>query len=325
MSKKIAISLLTCNNKELVGYTLDSLVRSDIIKHKLTLFIWVNECTDREGWDKFLSKYSEYMDIVLATTSVNGAIVKPRIVLFNKMFNPSYGMSNKQLYSYPKRLSYNNEKGSSNYDYLLEIHDDMLFPSLWFEGIEKAFTRTTPNGRKPVIVMPFIYTDFEMSESQESIDFKCLSNVSEGVFYKNLVQNHPWVIDFKKLKYYGYYDPDFHPQICEDDDLYFRLILKDEFTITTKESVVMHKKELTRFNKLKMDFKNFSLIKRKHGDFLDNLKNNHLHYDDTDPNLYKGEFAWIGQDLANEKTINNMALQSLSLLQILPKDKGGFL
>lgn len=307
MSKKIAISLLTCNNKELVGYTLDSLVRSDIIKHKLTLFIWVNECTDREDWDKFLSKYSEYMDILVYSTSVNGAIVKPRIILFNRMLE-----------------RYHN--GSYKFDYLLEIHDDMLFPSEWFEGIERTFNyNRSPSGRKPAIVMPFIYTDFEMDESQESIDFKCLSNVSKDVVYKNLVQNHPWVIDFKKLKYYGYYDPEFHPQICEDDDLYFRLILKGEFTITTKESVVMHKKELTRFNKLKMDFKNFSLIKRKHGDFLDNLKNGHLHYDDMDTNLYKGEFAWIGQDLANEKALNNTAMQTLSLCQLLPKDQGGLL
>lgn len=303
MTKKIAISLLTCNNKELVSYTLDSLIRSDIVTHKLSLFLWVNESDNRVFWEDLTYKYKEFMFVTLFLVPENIGIVKPRIILYNEMI-----------------------RSGKNFDYLLEIHDDMLFPSQWFEGIERTFNyRWSTKGRKPAIVMPFIYTDFEMNESQESIDFKCLSNVSKDIVYKNLVQNHPWVIDFKKLKYYGYYDPEFHPQICEDDDLYFRLILKDEFTITTKESVVMHKKELTRFNKLKMDFKNFSLIKRKHGDFLDNLKNNYLYYDDTDPNLYKGEFAWIGQDLANKKALNNLAMQNLSLSQLLPKDQGGLL
>lgn len=285
--KRIAISLLTCNNPELVQYTLNSLITSDIIRHSLHLFLWVNESDDRTKWEQITAKYKEFMNITLSLVPDNIGIVKPRIILFNQI----------------KRL---------NFDYLLEIHDDMLFPDFWFTPLIDSFKiKSEVLGFNPVLVMPFIYADFEMNLDQESINMLC-AKYRNNNFYTNTMPNHPWLISMGALKQYGYYDPEFSPQICEDDDLYFRFILAGEYTVTNRQSVVMHKKGYTRFDKLPMDYKNFRLIKQKHGDFLDNLRNQYLYYDDQNKDFFKGEFAWITEIGFNNPKLKNINIGMLT-------------
>ena len=293
--RKIAISLLTCNNKDLVQATLDSLINSDIVKHKLKLFVWVNECLDRKEWEDFFIKYQEFFNLCLAVVPENIGIVKPRIILYNEM-------------------------KKENFDYLLEIHDDMLFPSLWFDNLLESFdlplydsgNNSMEAEKSPAIAMPFIVADFEMDYSQSKINEVCYQ-FKEKKLYFNTIQNHPWLIDFKALKKYGYYDTVFHPQICEDDDLYFRMILAGEYTVTNKNSIVMHKKGFTRESKLPMILDNLRLIKARHGDHLDNLKAKYLYYDDNNKDFYKGEFAWLLQENVEKKLTIDSSL-SLNML-----------
>lgn len=208
--KKIAISLLTCNDIDLAKKSIESLLDSDINKNKLKLFWWDNNSNyDLTDYVKELN-----VPIEIIVSKENDGIVIPRIKLFEKI-------------------------KKENFDYLLEIHADMVFTEKWSEEVFKLDDGNT------AIMMPTIIN----SKSRFSIEQ--IEEFSKKYKKDNIIecarQVHPWIIKLNLLESVGgYYYDIYAPMRLEDDDLVFR-VLKNGYKIrATENSIVCHYGQSTR-------------------------------------------------------------------------------
>jgi GT2 family glycosyltransferase len=201
---KVAISLLTYNDLIYLKPCIESLVKSDIMEHNIKLFIIDNNSNIemKEYIDKIpLNKWVYY-------NNTNQGIVIPRIEIMNKILEETY-------------------------DYTLELHADMLFPQNWFNELVKLMDNDT------AIVMPFILTNpniiLNIDKLNELIDI-----YKKDTVYYNTRQVHPWLLNNTIIKKIGYYDSQFSPQNCEDDDLIWNIMKNNYKTKATKNSIVVH-------------------------------------------------------------------------------------
>lgn len=127
------------------------------------------------------------------------------------------------------------------YDLTLEIHADMLFPSIFISDLISELDNDT------AIVEPYILNNPNKILSNEELE-KLVLKYKENIVIENVRQVHPWLLNNKIINKIGYYDINYSPCDCEDDDLIYN-IMKNNYKIkATKKSVVAHYGGLTRFN-----------------------------------------------------------------------------
>ncbi len=209
---KIAISLLCKDDEALLMPCLASLFESDLKLHDFKLF-----CYDNAS-DTPMKEYLQSLTIDkwIHSSPINYGIVLPRITLYEEIIKEEY-------------------------DFLLEIHADMVFPKIWLQPLLDIFDENTG------ILEPHIFQpkngNIISSDSFETL----LPRLLKDVIYTKCRQTHPWLINLKIVnKVGGYYDPIFSPQECEDDDFVYR-ILKNGLDIkSTGKSWVVHYGQKTR-------------------------------------------------------------------------------
>lgn len=203
---KIAISLICHNDEVLLKPCLSSLFESDINKHYLKLFCYDNNSNNQ--MKELLS--SQTVDKWIYNSEVNDGIVIPRIKIYEEIIKEEF-------------------------DFLLEIHSDMLFPKNWFENLYEIFDENTG------IIEPHIYQP--RSKGVISLEYfeEVLPTLLKDVKYDLCRQTHPWLINLKIVDAVGgYYDSIFSPQECEDDDFIFRVINNGYKVKSTGMSWVVH-------------------------------------------------------------------------------------
>lgn len=216
--KKIAINLITLNNYEYVKNTLDSLFASDLKEHIYKLFLYINNCDENDNRiENLIKSYKLKPKARIIKSKENKGIVIPRIKLFNEIKNT----------------------WSDSLDYMLEIHDDMLFPSKWLNTLLEA------KHDDYKILMPVIYYNYPMFENPDKLLYQIKHRIETGERL-DCVQVHPCLYEFSALLELGYYDKRFSPQISEDDDLYYRFIKKGYHSVTCLNSIVFHGIQKTR-------------------------------------------------------------------------------
>jgi GT2 family glycosyltransferase len=211
---KIAISLLTCNDFKYSKDCISSLLESDLFEHEVKLFHWDNNSTD--GINEFVEQLD--IDKEVTVSQDNQGIVIPRINLFNKIKDQGF-------------------------DFLLELHADMLFPKQWFNALLEVDTDNA------IILQPGIFLSKNII-SVEDLEKHCTRRRVKKVHNKSR-QVHPWLIKLKKIdEVGGYYLKDYHPQRCEDDDLVWRILSSGRDIVSSENSWVMHYAGVTRHKEL---------------------------------------------------------------------------
>ena len=207
---KIAINLLTCNDLQLLKPCFNSLFESDLMNYDFKFFIIDNG--SNQELKNFLSeiKYPKWIKF----NTKNEGIVIPRIEIYNEIKN-------------------------ENFDYMIEIHADMLFPKLWISGLLDAFDEQT------AIVQPFILVNHNRTIEVDDMNLLIERHKSNEI-YENVRQVYPQILNLSIINKIGYYDPIFHPMCCEDDDLFYRIMINGYKTKALKSSIVVHYGGMTR-------------------------------------------------------------------------------
>jgi GT2 family glycosyltransferase len=202
----IAISLICCNDEELLKISLESLLNSDIKNHELKLFCYDNNSNKKL---KDLIKNLEVNKWIYFSEN-NDGIVIPRIKIYKEIIK-------------------------EDFDFILEIHSDMVFPKIWSEPLFDIFDENTG------ILEPHIYVPNRKSGVTVEFFEGKLPSLLNDIKYDKCRQTHPWIINMKIIdKVGGYYDEIFSPHECEDDDFVFR-VLNNNFKIkSTALSWVVH-------------------------------------------------------------------------------------
>lgn len=228
--QNIAISLLTHNDIKYLAPCIESLLKSDILEHNIKLF-----CVDNNSTDE-TRKYLESINLEkkLIYNDTNEGIVIPRIKLHEEI-------------------------KKENFDFLLELHADMVFPKKW---INKLFSLDEDDVG---ILQPNIINATKIF-SVEDLEEYIIKNGNRKV-YDRCRQVHPWLIKLNKLDQIGgYYDKEFSPHECEDDDLVYRFLKNNLKIKTICDSIVVHYGGVTRHNVLPSCFsKNQQYFHNKHG------------------------------------------------------------
>jgi len=232
----VGMSLVIANRTMFLQPMLESLFRSDVMQHDLTLFVWLNFPTnDSPAADFFANFDSPVRIIALADKHYsNHQIVIPRIRIYETM----------------KLLS---EESGCPFDFLLELHDDMLFFPQWFNALLPARFQYPCNISTMgcAIIMPFIIREKKDNTSMLSIDMAALEATANRIYKKNRILSrcypvHPWLLNMTILSKLGYYDEKYAPQEVEDIDLYFRADKAGYKSAAVLSSFVYHQGELTR-------------------------------------------------------------------------------
>jgi hypothetical protein len=179
------------------------------------MFWWDNASTDNT------TKYIESLNLNLykKVNLKNDGIVIPRIKLYEEI-------------------------KKENFDYLLEIHADMVFPHKW---IDEVFSI---EDNRSIIIMPTIINTNKIISKQQINDLS--EKYKENRIIECSRQVHPWLVKLNMLNLVGgYYDKRYHPMRLEDADLVWR-VMKNGYKIkATRNSVVCHYGGKTR-NKAKI-------------------------------------------------------------------------
>lgn len=227
---KIAISLLCHNDEEYLKPCLESLQKSDLFNYDVKLFCYDNN--SNEPMKEYIRSLN--IDKWIYSSSTNDGIVIPRIKIYEEIMK-------------------------ENFDFLLEIHSDMIFPKVWLEPLFEIFDSET------AIIEPHIYQPTNKTISLEEFEIKLPKLINENV-YDKCRQTHPWLINLKIMdKIGGYYDPMFSPHECEDDDLVYRIITNGLKIKSIGKSWVVHYGGVIRHKLLSTTLsKHLSYFEQKH-------------------------------------------------------------
>lgn len=205
---KIALSLLMYKKPEFTIKMLDTLFNSDIKNHNISLFVQDNSPDSCKPARDFIRKSGIEHNIFRSPDNENIGIVLSRIAIMNEILKQKF-------------------------DYMLELHNDMIFCPNWFEELIKV------REDKVGILCPYIFQSFHMDWTQQQMEEKC-SQYREEKIDDNVIQTHPWLVNMNLVKEIGYYDPKYSPEQCEDDDFMYRAIKANWKTRATKMSWVGH-------------------------------------------------------------------------------------
>jgi hypothetical protein len=235
--RAIAVSLLSYKQWKLMHTMLESLFASDIMDHDVILFVWLNDPRDSSEVTFYLKRLVAPVRVILIADveGQNRFIVVPRIRLYET------------IQEFQKR--------GCGFNYLLEIHDDMIFPQNWFNELLTLEVRppctSTPKGcgiLMPLIINPSM-TPLAASWTVSEIERRATPWASKpGVVLAQCKQIHPWLVNMSTLDEIGYYDSVFAPVEVEDDDLYMRIFQAGFKFAALTSSVVFHAGGATRNN-----------------------------------------------------------------------------
>lgn len=208
----IAISLICKDDEQLLKPCLSTLIDSDLNEHNIKLFCYDNG--SNLPMKELLNSIN--IDKWIYNNPINNGIVIPRIKIYEEI-------------------------KKENFDFLLEIHSDMLFPKIWLRPLLDIFDEKTG------ILEPHIYQPRSIGIVSIEYFETIKPTLLKDVVYEKCRQTHPWLINLTIVdKVGGYYDEIFSPQECEDDDFVFR-VLNNNFKIkSTGNSWVVHYGEKTR-------------------------------------------------------------------------------
>jgi GT2 family glycosyltransferase len=210
MRSRVAISLLACNDMRLLYPCLTSLLASDLKDHDYKIF-----CVDNASRDN-VCEFIQFLGapLWLKQNATNEGIVVPRIEIMEQILREGY-------------------------DYTLEIHADMLFPQVWLAPLIAAMDDHTG------ITMPFILNNNTKILQVAELETLVKRFATDGIV-ENVRQVHPWLLNNKVVAEVGYYDAQFSPQNCEDDDFIYRVGAAGYKTKAVRSSVVAHYGGITR-------------------------------------------------------------------------------
>lgn len=124
------------------------------------------------------------------------------------------------------------QAGSTQYDWLLEVHDDMLFPRSWFKEL---ICHDKPD---VAILMPMRLSQ-KFSNTSE-LEYAC-EQAKSDVVSSQAHPNHPWLLRLDAVRQVGYYDSWLSPWEFEDTEFYyFVCALTPWKCIVVGQSVVVH-------------------------------------------------------------------------------------
>lgn len=202
----IAISLLCCNDENFLTPCLNSLLESDLSEHNLKLFCYDNN--SNQNVKNIINSLP--INKWVYSSNRNDGIVVPRIKIYEEL-------------------------SKENFDFLLEIHSDMIFPKIWIGKLLEIFEENVG------ILQPHIYVPRSLGVISLEFFEQKLPSLLNNIIYDRCRQNHPWLINTKIIdKVGGYYDKIFSPHECEDDDFIYR-VLKNGYKVrSTGLSWVVH-------------------------------------------------------------------------------------
>jgi hypothetical protein len=235
---KIAVSLLAYRDSPPIMGALNSLGASDMCaNHDVVIYVYPNLAGSPAH--EFLKSYqialptnitNRFQLVVLAAPSSNQGIVVPRIKIWETI------RQGHPIHKYP-------------FDFMLEMHDDMLFPRVWFEAL---LQENDPSQRIgilcPVIINQppeaFDLLPFDAQKVEHHVHLQEVISKFEHFRLKghvdHVVQTHPWLVNLTMLEKLGYYDESFHPADCEDDDMVIRAEKNGWVLRLATSSIVVH-------------------------------------------------------------------------------------
>eukprot|EP01105_Mastigella_eilhardi_P027720 TRINITY_DN870_c1_g1_i5.p1 TRINITY_DN870_c1_g1~~TRINITY_DN870_c1_g1_i5.p1 ORF type:complete len:810 (-),score=198.83 TRINITY_DN870_c1_g1_i5:26-2380(-) len=205
----VGISMLVAKSATFLCEMLRSLEVSDVMTdHDVGVFAWVNFPGSEA--ERAFRAWPTRASLEVLSSGTNEGITLPRIRIYEAMRSHT---------EYP-------------YDVLVEVHDDMIFPPFWFN--ELASHLSPPDTPNPVMITyPVIVTDYPVNATRRDLmgyinNFhpRYRLNPATTPITVNPMPTHPWVLDLHALTqacHETYYDPMFHQQHGEDNDLLMRL------------------------------------------------------------------------------------------------------
>jgi len=227
----LGISLVVSNRTAPVEPLLESLFKSDVMQHDVTLFVWLN----------FPSRLNPSTDAILKLN------VPLRVIAIADVSNSNLHMVIPKIRIYETMKLLGEESGCP-FDFLLELHDDMLFFPQWFNPLLNARFQFPCNISVLgcAIIMPFVVRE----RRDGGIASMNLVDVEKkaSVFKKEKILGrcapvHPWLLNMTILDAIGYYDEKYSPQEVEMDDLYFRVDQLGFKAVAVQSSFVYHHAE----------------------------------------------------------------------------------
>jgi GT2 family glycosyltransferase len=203
---KIGISLVNMNCISELKQMISSLLNSDIMnKNDIVLYYWDNNSTD--GSVMLIKKLNVKKKIY--ENEKNHGIIFPRIKIGEDILNDKC-------------------------DLLLEVHSDMIFPSMWFNELYSYYNQNVG------ILMPTIINGGKYLLSEDEINITQNMFFSDKKVYKNCLQVHPWLLNMNCVREIGYYKKEYGLHRNEDLDFMYNILVgmfAEEFCliITTRQ------------------------------------------------------------------------------------------
>lgn len=224
---------------------LESLADSDIIQAagKVTLFVFCNSPNTTSPATLLMRDYNRLPVVhVPNARGVNEGIVVARIRVMEAIL-----------------------AASPAYHAVLEVHDDMLFPTHWFSDL---LSHDAPHVG---LLSPFIFNGClhpTCFHSDAMTRYRLPPSAPADVtLYDDCLQVHPWLVKRALIDSVGYYDAAFSPHEHEDDDFVLRLRAAGWTMRAVRSSWVLHLGTGSRFQFLPRTDggKNVRLFYSKHG------------------------------------------------------------
>lgn len=202
----IAISLVGWRFPEMLEEMLQTLAASDLQQWPHRLFYWGNEQSEMAQGAAAVRRW--FPNAVCDLSVSNAGIVRPRISL------------------------YESATASEHFAWLLEVHQDMLFPRVWFAPLAAAAADADVG-----FVMPLLFRRPRPSLSE--LDGACAIRRVPGS-WPAVEHSFPWLARMQMLQTIGYYDAAYHPMGWEDNDLFYRASQAGWRASAVGDSVVYH-------------------------------------------------------------------------------------
>jgi len=212
----VAVSLVVHQNSSLVDGMLRSLLASDV--PPLHVFVWINIIPS--DVQRYFERFNHPSCQVTVLAGGDRGIVEPRIRVMHAIL-----------------------ASRSAFEYVLELHDDMLFPPRWFSNL---FREMLACGHNCAIAMPFIVQRYPVAWTGDALA-NATRHLHRDVVWRNTMEVHPWLLRLDVVRRIGYYDIRYAPKDHEEDDFYFNCLFNNSFdSIAVESSWVGHFGSATR-------------------------------------------------------------------------------
>lgn len=230
---------------------MDSLFKSDLVKY-LFVFSILENGSNNEGMMLSFSLALKYQEKCRDDQKI-----------YWNMYRDGLGIIFSRNYTFYRILA------EQKVDYMLELHNDMIFPEVWLEPLVTFME----NNLEYAVISPNIFNSTSVKfENVTESDFK-----RKTIGITKYIANHPDLIRMKYLDQIGYYNENLIGQNWEEVELWYRFSKLGYGIGIHPKSVVYHEKAVTRLELTKfMEDKykdaggvrvNLNIISKLHPDF----------------------------------------------------------